>query len=215
MKRTVMLLLLLVVLSLSGCISNPTSPNSAVLYQETFSGETASDWPEEETENQNTWIVGGEYHIRFKTTEVWWTATSNIEQGPFDDFQLDADITHNSGVNTISTGGLAFRVVDSDNYYVFRVSPMGSYSFLKRLNGDWLTLVDWAYSSAILEGEATNHVTIYASGSSLTFFINGEEVEDGSDSSFSTGFVGVYAKTFAGNSDMHVSFDNIVVTELE
>jgi len=212
-RRTAVFMLLLAVVSMSGCML--FNPAPAVLYQETFSGATASEWPVGETANRNKWIEGGKYHVQFKTSEYWWTSSWNDDQGPFDNFQLECDIAHINGTDNLSAAGLIFRVVDGDNYYVFRISPAGTYSLREVIDGTWNTIIDWTTSSEILTGAVTNHVTIYADGSSLTFFVNGEEIGDVVDGSLSTGFVGVIATSFAGNSDMHVSFDNIVVTELE
>jgi hypothetical protein len=213
MKRIVVVFIMLLAVSLSGCMFFKSPP--AVLYEETFSGETASQWAVGETDYRNKWIEGGKYHMQITTAEYYSAYSWNSSQGSFDNFQLEADVIHINGANNLSALGLIFRVVDGNNYYLFRIGPGGTYYIGKNENGSYAALVNWTSSSAIHTGEATNHVTVYADGSSLTFFVNGEEIDDVVDGAFSAGYVGVIATTWAGNPNMHVAFDNLVVTELE
>ena len=200
-------------LVLSGCIFLFLGPE--VLYEETFSGSTADQWSLTDDDNITLSIEDGKYHFRFKSSETVIQRSRNIEQGPFDNFQIDADVTHISGENHLTALGVLFRIADWDNLYGFRIGPGGTYSIWKRIGGTFELLVDWTASDAINQGAATNHLTVQADRGALTFLINGSQVEQLSDVSIASGDIGVYARTYDGVTNAHMAFDNIVVTELE
>jgi len=213
MKRTAGLLLISCVLVLSGCMLFDFGPE--VLYEETFSGETAGQWPETDSDETAIDIENGAYHVRFKLSDGWITKNRNIDQGPFDNFQLDADIAHITGETNLCGGGVLFRVADWDNFYFFMISPAGTYTIRKEVGGTVTTLVAWTNSDVINKGTATNHLTVQADGSTLVFLINGQQVEQLEDTSVTVGDIGIYARTYDGATNAHMSFDNIIVTKLE
>ncbi|MGD9675938.1 MAG: hypothetical protein AB7V19_04565 [Candidatus Bipolaricaulia bacterium] len=122
---------------------------------------------------------------------------------------------HLQGTNNVSAGGLLFRVTDVNNSYGFQVSAFGSFRVVKWVGGTRTVLTGWTASDVIHKDVAENHLTVLAEGSSFTFLINGTEVAELSDSSFSTGYVGVCATSMAEGNIVEQSFDNLVVRELE
>jgi hypothetical protein len=213
MRRWPWVLLGAMLLILSGCTFFQTAPT--VLYHETFSGETVTQWSQTENDSTKKWIEAGRYHFRFKTAEGRWTATQNTQQGPFDNFRLDVELTHISGQNNLCASGVLFRIADWDNYYGFRISPSGTYSLWKQFAGEFVQLVGWTSSDAIVKGAASNTVSVIADGSTLTFFVNGQQVHAAVDASLTSGRVGVYCRTYDGATDASMAFESLLVTALE
>jgi len=197
---------------MSGCAL--LNPAPAVLYHETFSGSTVSQWSVSESDASKRWIEAGEYHVQFKLTEAKQYSYYNDDQGPFNAFQLEVDVRHISGESNLTAAGIVFRLEDWDNYYGFRISPAGTYYIWKAVGGTWTTLVDWTASTAINEDVARNHLTVVADGTTLIFLINGQEVDQIVDNSFSSGYIGIYSRTYDGSTNVHLTFDDIIVTEL-
>jgi hypothetical protein len=85
--------------------------------------------------------------------------------------------------------------LQSDNWwytqYAFQYSRDGDYSVWKEIAGSSTALKSWTYSSAINQGTAWNTLRVVTSGTSLYFYINGTLVWSGSDSSLSSGRVGI------------------------
>ena len=212
MRRTIALLAVLAILTMTGCTL--FNPASAVLYHETFTGETASQWSESESDTSKQWIEGGEYHVQYKLSEAKQYAYFNNDQGPFNAFQLEVDVRHISGESNLTAVGIVFRLEDWDNYYGFRISPAGTYYIWKEVGGTWTTLVGWTASSAINEDAAANHLMVIADGTTLVFQINGQEVDQVVDNSFSSGYIGIYSRTYDGSTNVHLTYDDIIVTEL-
>ena len=68
-------------------------------------------------------------------------------------------------------------------------------------------------SDAIRQGAANNHIRADCIGDILTLYVNGQQVATATDSSFSSGDVGLIAGTF-DISNTEINFDNFVVYEL-
>jgi len=210
MKRRVLAGFLLIgVLFLAAC--GPFG-GPKVLYNETFSNPNDTAWSQSDTESQRKWIADGRYNVLVKTNTS--TRSWNTQQGPFANFQLDCDVHHIAGANNLSAAGVVFRFVDGDNAYYFQISPSGTYRVGKWVAGSWTSLVGWTSSAAVNQGVAMNHLTVLADGNVLTFLVNGTEVNQQVDGSYTTGFVGVIATSYDTVGTVQVAFDNLVVQEL-
>jgi len=197
---------------LSGCaLFQP--PKDTTLYSETFSDPATTAWSLGETETRNKWIENGQYHFLVKTNTTTWSWNNGV--GPFDDVRIDLDVRHIAGTDTVSAAGLVFRLEDGSNFYAFFVSPAGTYRVYSIVDSAWTGLTGWTGSPEINKGVATNRLRVVSNGSSLSFFVNDTEVETLSDVAHPSGFVGVVARAFDENVDVHVAFDNLVVHELE
>jgi hypothetical protein len=92
----------------------------------------------------------------------------------FEDFVLDVDAVKlggpdNNGIIVI------FRLVDNENYNRFDISSDGYYRLIAVRDGvQRVVSGDWAFSPAILTGDATNHLRVEAAGDTFRFAVNGE-----------------------------------------
>ena len=77
------------------------------------------------------------------------------------------------------------------SYYAFQYTRSGSFSVFKRVDGDLYVIKDWTTESAINTGDAWNILRVWAKGSDLRYYINGNLVWSGQDSSLKYGNVGV------------------------
>jgi hypothetical protein len=100
---------------------------------------------------------------------------------------------------------------DGDGYYLF-ISGDGMYSIFRGVEGSTESLVEWASSSAIRQGDATNHIRAICDGSRLTLVVNGEELASTTDSLYSEGDVGLAAASFESDPT-EIHFDSFVVRE--
>ncbi len=88
------------------------------------------------------------------------------------------------------------------NGYAFQYHRSGSYSVFKYLNGQAQELQGWTSTSAINKGNgAWNILRVVANGPNLSFYINGTLVWTGSDTSFSSGRVGIGFFRSEGTTD--------------
>jgi hypothetical protein len=212
MKRLAWLVMAALLIGLSGCMLFFGS-NDEILYEETFTAPTPGAWPLGSFGTIDVWMDGGKYYM-LAMSNVYASGYNHLE-GPFGDVQIDIDVDHILGAPTQSAGGLMFRVTDSSNFYALLVGPAGTFAVMKWVNGTQSTLLAWAESPAVNKGAARNHLTVIAHGSSLSFLVNKTEVAMLTDTSLSSGRVGVIAKAFDANIDVLEGFDNLVVQTAE
>jgi hypothetical protein len=84
--------------------------------------------------------------------------------------------------------------------YLFLYTRNGSYSVWKGVSGSYTAIQNWTSSSALVQGSAWNVLRVRASGGDLSLSINGTAVWTGTDSTFSTGKVGIAAFRPAGDT---------------
>jgi len=185
------------------------------------------DWPVVMTDafddNANNWFVGptsdsyltgevsiadGRYAVDITALKaVFWALPATIKN--LSDFYLSAEAEEVTGP-TSADYGLSFRTNSANKYY-FAINPTNQdFSFYVLNNGQWTTILDWTPASQLV-ASGRNQIGVLAKGTSFTFFINGEQVDQTDDSSLKTGKVG-FALGLANAGDKAVfAFDNFEV----
>lgn len=128
----------------------------------------------------------------------------------FDNFALEADMTIVKG----DEGGLIFRGNDkTSKFYYFRIGRDGFYSLDVSKDDKNSTPLLYDTSSAIKKkaGEQ-NTLTVIARGKQIYLYINKQFVAATTDSSYSSGEIGVYAGNNGNETD--VAFSNVRVWSL-
>ncbi len=148
----------------------------------------------------------GQYHISVNASElfIWSTAGQDLA-----DFIVEIEATQVSGPNDNGYGFL-FRFQDDQHFYRFDISGDGFYLLSKRLENQWVTLVDWTVSPFIHKGQATNRLKVICQGSQISLYVNDRHLTDFSDVSYSHGDIGLFAGTLS-QGGVRISFDNLKV----
>jgi hypothetical protein len=88
--------------------------------------------------------------------------------------------------------GLVFRWASSGNYYLFNIDSNGKWEFDKVVNDQLTSIVPYVANAAVRQDlNATNTLNIRAQGSHFTFFVNGTQVGQADDTTFTRGKCGV------------------------
>ena len=112
--------------------------------------------------------------------------------------------------------GIVFRLrPDSRAFYVLEISSQGYYRFVRAIGSDplnWLVLIDWTYSSAILNGYGqTNTFLIIATGTQFRFYMNKQLlVTTFADSAYTSGLIG-FLVGGESNGGTEAIFNNVWV----
>jgi hypothetical protein len=177
----------------------------ALKYSDNFTN-PKSGWDEWETANSKAGYESGNYVIEvYKVESFFW---SNPKKD-FSDLVLEVDATKQAGPDD-NGFGVILRYADENNFYRFDVSSDGFYSFGYFKNDSWTSLIDWTEHSAIKQGNATNIITIVCKGNQFTFYINGTKIDDITDSTFSSGDIGLWAGAVS-EAGVKISFGNMNV----
>jgi S1-C subfamily serine protease len=183
----------------------PAGGRTETLLADDFSDE--SIWPVGEGEGSRFYYADGEYLIEVFESDLGAWASSGDRWA---DVVIDVDARQVSGPDD-NQYGLLCRYQDSDNFYEFDISGDGYYAIYLNRAGEFKTLAPWTATSAIRQGESSNHLAVTCQGNRLALSVNGDLVAEAFDDTFSEGEVAMIAGTF-GEPGVVVAFDNLQVS---
>lgn len=213
LSPTVVITALLVLVSFTmacsvlGSSATPTPAN--VLLNENFS------------DNTTGWEVGqyneGEVGYKDGAYAVISTAASSamwgVSPSSYNNTVIDLDTTQVSApTNNNNDYGVMCRVQDSGDGYALLISGDGFYGIQLASAGSFTNLVEWTSSDLINKGNATNHIRVICDGNTLTLYVNGKKLAETTDSTFSSGKIGLSATTYESDPT-EIHFDNLIVSE--
>jgi hypothetical protein len=177
----------------------------AVLLKETFDTPNRNGFSEDDTDDGAYRFVDGAYTITAKQPKlILW----NIFKGTYDDAAVEVETTLDGPEQ--SATGLIFRYQDKANFYIFSVAGDGNYSLDVYKDDKLETLIDWTESPAINGPGELNTLRVEAVGDTIRLFANDQLLDEVSDTTFSSGKMGLAVNTF-DDPDVTVSFDNLTV----
>lgn len=175
--------------------------------------DTDSGWPDATTDGGFAYYENGAYHIEVTTDQmdIWAHPGWNMPN----DVSVKVDVTLSSG--TLDNDyGLICRYNSGDEneeYYFFIISSDG-YAGIGLSSGGETNLLSGENMEAVGEikqGLATNSIQADCVGNQLTLYVNDTQVMSASDSTLTSGDVGLIAGTF-DEPNINVLFDNLVVS---
>ena len=189
-------------------VSPSAVPSRQVLFQDDFSN-TNSGWPAAtDNEKSANYSSDGQYLMQALTPQqdVWAHPGQN-----FTDVSVEVDATKASGPDN-NGFGVVCRFQDNDNFYYFMVSSDGYQVIGKYAAGTnkYLSAEKMQQTNAIRSGNEVNHIRGDCKGSTLTLYANGQQLSSVTDTSFTSGDVGLIVGTF-DDPNVGVLFDNFAV----
>jgi hypothetical protein len=179
---------------------------SVVVLEDDFSDPT-SGWAEGESESRRAGYRDGYYFVTVLEGTTW--SYRGITQT---DVVIEVEATQAfAGPENDNSYGVVCRLQSNFDGYFLRISGDGYYSIVKRLDGEYEYLVNWATSDVIRQGNSTNLIRAVCDGSSLVLEVNGQFLAESTDSAFSEGDVGFAVATYEDEAT-EVHFDNLLVT---
>ena len=182
------------------------------LFYDNFAPGQMGAWLLEQDEVGKTAVLNEQLIIEINAPNtVQYSALANEL---FDNFTLTVDVSQLQG-SLDSSYGVLFRMVSPEQFYRFAMTGEGTFVVERRDNGRWLRLSDdWPVAPAINQGlNVANEIKITAVNDTLTFFVNGIEVQQVTDSTYSLGGIALDAGTF-GHTGLQVAFDNVQVSRV-
>lgn len=143
---------------------------------------------------------------------VW--STPNDED--YENIHIEVTANNNSNDSTAAFGIICNLQLTNTSYY-FAVTGEGEYAIGKyTFAGDTLLTNggQWAESSQIESNAASYRIGADCGNNTLTLYVNGQQIDSVSDSTYTSGNVGLFAWSGEGLDGTDVSFDDFVVTEL-
>jgi hypothetical protein len=173
-----------------------SAQSGSVLFHDDFSN-PSSGWDQTTDSDGSTDYANGGYRILVNTASlVLW---ANPNQTLQNDVRIEVDATKSAGPDA-NAFGVICRYNDKDNFYKFLVTSDG-YAGISRLSNGNVTVIsspDGKLQTVnnINKGTASNHIRADCIGSTLTLYVNGNQVATASDSTLSGGDTGLFAQTY-------------------
>lgn len=146
---------------------------------------------------------------------VWSTPNSEI----YEDIHVEVTVTNNDGETTTAFGIMCYQQEASDSYYYFAVTAGGEYAIAVAAEGQtdiFLTNDDqWGDSDLITRNAGTYRVGADCGNGTLTLYVDGQLIDSVSDTTYSSGGVGLFTWSGDDVSTADVTFDDFIVTSLE
>ena len=182
----------------------PAPAGGGVLFQDDFS-DPNSGWEVISDSDSAVGYANGTYEVSvFQPKYLTWSYLVPS----YDDtvLRVDAKVTKATKAGDY---GLICRRQDADNFYGFEVSEDGYFVIYKYVAGQYTALYDWEASDAIPVGK-TAQLTVSCAGDQLSLAVGGTVLATVTDSSFSSGNVGLIAGTM-DKPGLTVAFDNFSI----
>ena len=140
---------------------------------------------------------------------------TSLRDGPvLDDFEFSVK-TEASLCKTNDHYGIIFRAASNQDFYRFMVSCAGNMRLDRVRSGITNPLVNWAPSGQVPPGSPVSlKLSVWALGHDLRFFINDTYQYSVRDEAFSSGRIGLYARS-TGTTAVTISFSDLVVHALD
>ena len=206
--RFSLIFILLILASLACFSTSAQSTPSNILFSDDFSN-TDNKWDQVTESTRSSDYYNNAYRITVNDTNS--DAWANPGSESFTDVQIEVDATKNSGPDD-NDFGIICRYTDVDQFYYGVVSSDGYYGIMKMTRDGGMPIGSDSLleSDKIIQGDASNHIRFDCVGSTLTLYVNSTQVDQQTDSTYTTGNVGLIAGTF-DTAGTDVLFDNLFV----
>lgn len=186
-------------------------PLMGVLLQDDFS-DPNSGWEVGEFDGGLIGYTNGKYFvISNQQSTAMWGASQQI----FKDVVIEVDATPvRAPANQNNDYGVMCRLQLNGDGYSMNISADGYYSIQLARDDQFMDLVAWTESDAILTGNVTNRIRVVCDGNKLALYVNGTLLTEVTDNAFTEGDIALSATTYEQDLT-EVHFDNIVVREPE
>lgn len=206
--RYILIIVSLAVSSLACFATGLQSTPSNILFYDDFSS-GGKKW-DRITDNSHTTDYYNDAY-RIVVNDVRTDAWAHPGKESFIDTRIEVDATKNGGPDD-NDFGIICRYGDVNKFYYGIISSDGYYSIMKMTSDHGIILGSDSMleSDKINQGAATNRIRLDCVGSSLTLYVNGFQVDQQTDSEYTTGNVGLISGAL-GKGGTDILFDNFYV----
>jgi len=145
-----------------------------ILYRDQFNN-NQNNWDLYDNEYASASIGGGSFNIQFKYTSSWWSFLNYLYLDPSEDFYIETEMTHKSGV--VGHGyGLIWGARSWADSYHFIISTSGYFAIYGYKKEEYFSIQDWKACDKIKATGVPNRIAIRKKEGRWHFYINGEWV---------------------------------------
>ena len=187
-------------------------PGSGALLEDNFSNE--GNWGTGTDADSSVEYVNGMLNFVVNKDLYFVWSTPNGED--YENIHMEVTAANNSTDSAAAFGLICNLAITNTSYY-FAITGAGEYAIGRyTLTGDTLLTNDgeWGTSSLIAADAPSYRIGADCGNNTLTLYVDGQQVDSVSDSTYTTGNVGVFAWSGEELNGADVSFDDFVLTKL-
>ena len=189
---------------------------SGALLEDDFS-KSDSGWGIGTDSDSSVEYANGGLQMKVFTSNffVW----SNPNTRDYENVHIEVTVINNDTDSTTAFGIICNQQVTDSAYYYFAMTPAGEYAIIKAsiaASDVFLTNNDqWGSSDAIAVNAASYRVGAdCGNNGSLTFYVDGSQIASVTDTSYTSGGVGLFNWSDEDVVSADVTFDDFVMTKL-
>lgn len=146
---------------------------------------------------------------------VWSTPNNEI----YENIHIEVTVVNNDDAPNTAFGILCNHQEANESYYYMGFTPSGEYAIAESVEGQtdiFLTNNDqWGFSDVIPLQADSYRVGADCGNGVLTLYVNGQVIDSVSDSTFTSGGVGLFIWSGFEATSADVSFDDFIVNSIE
>lgn len=217
----------LLILTLAACApgqqaSSTAEPAATVAPTEAPTETTVPPVYFDDFEDPNSgWFVGvdefgearyqdGGYLIAPPTDAGSWSSTDSPNDESFSDMRVEVDTRKAAGPDENEYGVYCRLSGEPATFYLGLIGDDGFFGIYQRTADDEWLLIDGAEDEPIEINSAGSHIRLDCIGSTISLYVNGDLVAEGSDDSLTRGEAGLYTGTL-DEPGVEILFDNFAV----
>ena len=186
------------------------------LLKDDFSNSSSGWGTGTDTDSSVEYSNGGLQMLVFTPNYLTWSTPNATD---YENVHIEVTANHNDTNATTAFGVICNELGTTASYYYFVITPGGEYAIAKAEVGqtDFFFTNDdqWGSSDLIPQNAASYRIGADCGNGTLTLYVDGQQIASVTDSSYTTGRVGLI--TWSGDEapSADVVFDDFVVTPLQ
>ena len=182
-------------------------PFKKILLKDNFTN-SSSGWDKMHDSSYTLEYKNGNYHVLINKQDGGQIV---YQSNKYTDTSIDVGIQQTAGPDD-GKYGVACRATDAGELYSFEVSQDGSYGIYKYTNWNSDALEEGTLDPNTMINGKINHIEGICTGENLTLVINGQPVLQVQDSDYTSGGVGLIARTGGtGDPGIDILFSSLLV----
>jgi uncharacterized membrane protein len=191
----------------------PETASSASEWRDDFSG---TGWGTATNADSSIEYDGEALRFVIPTTNYFTWSTPDAEI--YENIRIELTVRNNGTHSTTAFGVMCNKDPASPDFYYLAMTPGGEYAIAKAVSGQsdlFLTNDDrWGTSEHIATNASFYRMSVECGAGDLRLFVDGDLIASVSDTSYSSGGVGLIVWSGQDADKTDVSFDDVVMTRL-
>jgi len=192
--------------------SSAVNPQRHVLFADDFSD--TGVWSISSEPDQSIQYLDDGLNMKINLPKSLIISSPNIET--YENVHLEVTVTNHNSDPQALFGLFCNQQQDTGALYAFAVAPYGIYSIVRMVPHEWTFLSkDWEISDQIAENRCSYRVAVdCGADGALTLYVDGQRILSVTDTTYTSGSVGLLSWTGSSVDHLDYTFDDFLVTEL-